>query len=119
MRAAKPEAFPAGGISARSAQEMGDQVILQSGVVKAPECLRYAMSLPTSVVITGCDSTAVLRQATNAARDFRPMTDEEKTALLARTADVAANGKFELYKTSHRFDATWKNPQWLGQTANS
>jgi predicted aldo/keto reductase-like oxidoreductase len=98
---------------------MGDQVILQSGVVKAPECLRYAMSLPTSVVITGCDSTAVLHQAINAARDFRPMTDEEKTTLLARTANVAANGRFELYKTSHHFDGTWKNPQWLGQTANS
>jgi uncharacterized protein len=98
---------------------MGDQVILRSGVVSASECLRYAMSLPTSVVITGCDSMAVLQQAINTARYFRPMTDEERTALLARTAPVAGNGKFELYKTSHHFDGTWHNPQWLGQAANS
>jgi uncharacterized protein len=98
---------------------MGDQVILRSGVLKASECLRYAMSLPTSVVITGCDSMAVLQQAINVARNFRPMTDEEHSALLARTAPVAGSGKFELYKTSHHFDGTWHNPQWLGQTAKS
>ena len=59
---------------------MGAQVILRSGVVNASECLRYAMSLPTSVVITGCDSMAILQQAINIARSFRPMTDEERTA---------------------------------------
>jgi hypothetical protein len=42
------------------------------------------------------------------------MTDDERAALLARTAPVASNGKFELYKTSHYFDGTWQNPQWLG-----
>ena len=93
---------------------MGAQVILRSGVVEAPECLRYAMSLPTSVVITGCDSVAILQQAIEVARNFRPMTDDERTALLARTAPVASNGQFELYKTSHHFDGTWQNPQWLG-----
>ena len=93
---------------------MGAQVILRSGVVTAPECLRYAMSLPTSVVITGCDSMAILQQAIDVARNFHPMTDDERAALLARTAPVASDGKFELYKTSHHFDGTWQNPQWLG-----
>ncbi len=93
---------------------MGAQVILRSGVVKAPECLRYAMSLPTSVVITGCDSMAILQQAIEVARNFRPMTDDERKELLARTAPVASNGQFELYKTSHYFDGTWQNPHWLG-----
>jgi predicted aldo/keto reductase-like oxidoreductase len=98
---------------------MGDQVILRSGVVKARECLRYALSLPTSVVITGCDSMGVLQQAIDVARGFRPMTDDERIALLERTAPVATNGKFELYKTSHHFDGTWQNPEWLGRTASS
>jgi uncharacterized protein len=98
---------------------MGAQVILRSGVVNAYECLRYAMSLPTSVVITGCDSMAILQQTINVARNFRPMTNEERTALLARTAPVARNGRFELYKTSHLFDGTWHNPQVLGPTAKS
>ena len=93
---------------------MADGIILRSGVVSAPECLRYAMSLPTSVVITGCDSMAILRQALDVARSFRPMTVSERTALLARTASVARSGKFEPYKTTHNFDGTWWNPQWLG-----
>jgi len=41
---------------------LGGQAILRSGVVNAPECLRYAMSLPASVVITGCDSMAILQR---------------------------------------------------------
>ena len=77
---------------------MGDQAILRSGAVTASECLRYAMTLPTSLVITGCDSMTILQQAINVARTFRPMTDEERTALLARTAPLAANGEFEPYK---------------------
>ena len=93
---------------------MGDQIILRSGVVSAPECLRYAMSLPNSVVITGCDSMPIVRQAIDVARNFHPLTGEERAALLARTAPVARNGRFELYKTSHQFDGTWQNPQWLG-----
>jgi predicted aldo/keto reductase-like oxidoreductase len=77
---------------------LGGQAILRSGIVNASECLHYAMSSPTSVVITGCDSMAILQQAINVARSFRPMTDEERAALLARTAPVAGNGKFEPYK---------------------
>jgi predicted aldo/keto reductase-like oxidoreductase len=79
-------------------KSMGDQAILRSGAVTASECLRYAMTLPTSLVITGCDSMTILQQAINVARTFRPMTDEERTALLARTAPLAANGEFEPYK---------------------
>jgi hypothetical protein len=72
------------------------------------------MNLPTSVVITGCDSMPILRQALQAARDFHPMTQEQVAALLEKTAPVASAGKYELYKTSHHFDGTWHNPQWLG-----
>jgi predicted aldo/keto reductase-like oxidoreductase len=93
---------------------MGAQIILRSGVVNAQECLRYALSLPTSVVITGCDSISILQQAIDAARNFRPMTGDERAALLARTAPVANHGKYEIYKTTHHFDATWQNPQLLG-----
>ena len=93
---------------------MGAQVILQSGVVNAQQCLRYAMSLPIAVVITGCDSMPILNQAIDAARNFRPFAEDERTALLARTAPVAQSGKYELYKTTHHFDATWQNPQLLG-----
>jgi hypothetical protein len=72
------------------------------------------MSLPTSVVITGCDSMEVLQQALQAARDFKPLDETQRAALLAKTAEAAKNGQYELYKTSHNFDGTVHNPQWLG-----
>ena len=93
---------------------MGDPFVLVSGTVSAIECLHYAMNLPTSVVITGCDSLPVLEQALRAARTFRPLSEAEVTALLDRTAQAARDGKYELYKTTHHFDGTYQNPQWLG-----
>ncbi len=95
-------------------KSMGDSHILASKTVTPVECLHYAMNLPTSVVITGCDSMRILDQALNAARNFQPMESKEIEALLAKTAEVALNGKYELYKTSHAFDSTWRNPEWLG-----
>ena len=93
---------------------MGDHFILGSKTVTALECLYYPMNLPTSVVITGCDSLPILQQALHAARSFQPMDTSQVAALLARTANAAEAGQFELYKTSHQFDGTVANPQWLG-----
>jgi len=93
---------------------MGDHFILESKTATAVECLHYAMNLPTSVVITGCDSLPILQQALQAARSFEPMNSSQVAALLAKTAKAAETGQFELYKTSHQFDGTYANPQWLG-----
>jgi aryl-alcohol dehydrogenase-like predicted oxidoreductase len=93
---------------------MANGIILKSNTVSPIECLRYAMNLPTSVVITGVDSMEILDQACEAARTFRPMNDLELTALLSRTARAAARGEFEPFKTSSIFDGTAQNPAWLG-----
>jgi len=93
---------------------MGDGLILRSKTVEPIECLHYAMSLPTSVVITGCDSVARVEQAVTAAKTFKPMSETQVAALLAKTKDAARNGEFEGYKTTTNFDGTAHNPQWLG-----
>lgn len=93
---------------------MGGGVILKSKTVSPVECLQYAMNLPTSVVITGCDSISVLQQALDTARGFKPLSGDEVAAILAKTSPVAQGGEFELYKSSTHFDGTVKNPQWLG-----
>jgi predicted aldo/keto reductase-like oxidoreductase len=93
---------------------MGDKIILKSKTATPVECLHYAMNLPTSVVITGCDSLEILHQAIDAALSFRAMSAGDVAALLSKTAPAAAKGEFELYKTSHTFDGTYQNPQWLG-----
>jgi uncharacterized protein len=93
---------------------IGDGLILGSKTVTAVECLRYALSLPTSVVITGCDTLERVQQAVETARSFKPMAQTDVTALLGKTAEAAQNGQFEGYKTTHNFDGTYQNPQWLG-----
>ena len=93
---------------------MGAGIILQSKVVQPVECLHFAMNLPTSVVITGCDSLEILESSLQAARTFRPMSESEVAALLAKTVETARDGKYEGYKTTTNFDGTVHNPQWLG-----
>jgi uncharacterized protein len=92
---------------------LGDGLILKSKTAEPVECLQYALTLPTSVVITGCDSLPILQQALKVARSFKPLSDEQIVGLLARTAPAAQKGEWELYKTSHNFDGTYQNPQWL------
>jgi predicted aldo/keto reductase-like oxidoreductase len=93
---------------------MGDAVILRTMAVTPAECLRYALSQPVDVVITGCDSRRVLRQALDVAHDFEPISAAESEAILARTKEFAPEGKYELYKTATGFDGTTHNPEWLG-----
>jgi len=102
------------GIGVLGMKPMGDHFILDSKTVTAIECLHYSMNLPTSVVITGCDSMSILQQALEAVRSFQPMASSQVSALLAKTSKAAEAGQFELYKTSHHFDGTYANPQWLG-----
>ena len=86
---------------------------LDTKVVTAPECLRFAMSIPVSVVITGCEADRDIAQALKVAREFKPMTEAERAALLKKTAEVAAKGKYEEYKTTHVHDSTMEHPEWL------
>ncbi|MGI8884265.1 MAG: aldo/keto reductase [Pyrinomonadaceae bacterium] len=93
---------------------MGDPFILDSKTVTPQECLNYALSLPTSVVVTGIEKPEILEQAFTIAKNFKPMTQTQMTALLTKTKSAAMTGKFERFKTDNRFDGTAKNPEWLG-----
>ena len=95
-------------------KSMGDPFILQSKTVTPMGCLHYALNLPTSVVITGIDRMTILRQALEAARTFKPMSAAAVKELLARTAQAAGTGRYELFKTDTHFDGTAHNPDWLG-----
>ena len=92
---------------------MGGGDVLKSGVVSAVECLQYALSQPTHVVITGCDSMDVLNQAIQTAVNFEPLSKEQTAQLLARTREAAESGKFEPFKTSKKYDSTAWHPEWL------
>jgi aryl-alcohol dehydrogenase-like predicted oxidoreductase len=94
---------------------LANGTILESKTVTAIECLQYAMNLPTSVVITGCESLKDLDQALTAARTFKPLSEAQVRALLAKTEKAAARGEFELFKTTSIYDGTAAHPEWLGE----
>jgi aryl-alcohol dehydrogenase-like predicted oxidoreductase len=103
------------GIGVLGMKSLANGIILRSKTVTATECLHYALNLPTSVVITGIDSLKILKQAITAAETFRPLPEEVLQRLLNKTANAAAQGEYELFKTSSIFDATTSNPKWLGE----
>jgi uncharacterized protein len=80
----------------------GDPV--QKGVLTGEEALRYAMSLPVTTTITGIDNQDALDQALKVAQGFEPMASAEMNALRNRCRTYAADGRFELYKLSLKFD---------------
>jgi uncharacterized protein len=83
----------------------GTGAAIKKGVVTAEESLRYAMSLPgVTTTITGMESLEVLRQNLKIAQGFQPFTDAEMNALRARCREEAADGHFEVYKVSLKFD---------------
>jgi aryl-alcohol dehydrogenase-like predicted oxidoreductase len=102
------------GIAVLGMKPLASGHILETKSVDPVDCLHYAMSLPTSTVITGIDTMEVLDQAIRAATSFQPLSKEKIASLLARTAQYAAQGKFEPFKTSTQYDGTVGNPQWLG-----
>jgi hypothetical protein len=87
-------------IGMKSLAGEGDPV--RKRAISAEEGLRYAMSLPVATTVSGIDSAAVLRQNLRVARGFTPMGPAAMEALRTRVRDVAADGRFELYKTSLR-----------------
>ena len=95
-------------------KSMASGHILRSKMVSALDCLHYALSLPTSVVIPGVDSKAVLDQACEAAKTFSNVTKEELAAILEKTKPAASKGMFEPFKTPPIFDSTATHSEWLG-----
>ena len=103
------------GIGVLGMKSMANGIILKTNTVTPVECLHYALNLPTSVVITRIESMEILDQACEAARTFRPMSDQQLKILLAKTSEAASSGEFEPFKTTSIFDGTAQHPEWLGE----
>jgi len=101
------------GIAVQTMKPMGGKILLDSKVVTPGDCLRYALSQPTSVVIHGMETTDQLDHALDIVKTFKPLTTAQITAMADKAKEAAMTGKYELFKTTNRFDATAKNPSWL------
>jgi uncharacterized protein len=84
----------------------GEGIPVKKRAVKVADALRYAMSLPVGTTVSGIDSMKILRQNLRIATDFQPLREDEMQALRQQTADAAADGHFELYKTSMKNDGS-------------
>lgn len=109
-----PEAVKQG-VGVLAMKTLANGAILKSGTVTPIESIQYALNLPVSVVICGIDSMEILDQAIEAVRTFKPFSEEQLAKLLAKTAQAAARGKFEPFKTSSVYDGTAQNLEWMGE----
>jgi aryl-alcohol dehydrogenase-like predicted oxidoreductase len=82
----------------------GDGGAVKKRAATVDAALRYAMSLPVATTVSGIDSLRILRQNLRIARSFKPMSEAELDAHRKRLARYAADGRFELYKTTAAFD---------------
>lgn len=93
------------GIAAIGMKSLGGSgEAVKKNAITVGEALRYAMSLPVATTVSGIPSLGILYQNLEIARGFTPMTTAEMQALRTRTAPMAADGRFELYKTSKKYD---------------
>ncbi len=103
------------GVGVLGMKSMADGFILRSKTVTPIECLHFALHQPTSVVITGIDRMEILDQAFEAARTFKPFTEEQLSTLLGKTREAAMTGKYEPFKVTSLFDSTAQHYEWLGE----
>ena len=82
----------------------GSGEMVTHGAITAEEGLRYAMSLPVATTISGMDSMEVLEQNLAIAGNFKPMSEAERRALEDRVRVWSADGRYELFKTTVKYD---------------
>jgi len=82
----------------------GSGEMVRHGGVTAEQGLRYAMSLPVATTISGIDSMEVLDQNLAVATNFQALTATEMNALRDQCRQFAADGRYELFKMTTKYD---------------
>lgn len=68
------------------------------GRLSIRDALHFVWSLPVSVLITGAENASLVREKVDLAKTFSGMSESQRNDLVARVADLAAEGKTEYYK---------------------
>lgn len=92
------------GTAVISIKPMASGALMGVKGMKAEESLRYCLSLPVSSVITGMDSTAILRKNLKVVTDFKAFHPGEMDAQRHKARSVAGDGRAERYKTTQEQD---------------
>ena len=70
----------------------------------AEQCVRFALSVPCASIVRGWLTMEQLEADLAVARDFEPLSDDEKAEILALAAPEAGDGRHELFKSTRVFD---------------
>ena len=81
----------------------GNAKPIKDGLVTSEECLRYALSLPVTTVVSGIDSMAWLQKNARVAATFKPLTPEEMASLEQR---CASKKEYEYYRRWAYYDGS-------------
>jgi uncharacterized protein len=93
------------GIAALGMKSLGGSgELVREGAVVVTMGLRYAMSLPVAVTISGIDSLSVLHQNLEVARGFQPFSAAEMQTMREACRFDASDGHMELFKTTKKYD---------------
>jgi predicted aldo/keto reductase-like oxidoreductase len=89
----------------------GNGKIVSEAGVRVEDALRYVLTLPIASLVSGIDSMKVLEQNLKIVRNFTPMTEDEMKAVEVRTFKLAGDGRYELFKSSKRYDGPFHRKQ--------
>jgi len=84
-----------GGIEGRLIEKLG---------MKAEECYSYCLSLPVATQVVGITTMAQLKADIALARNFKPLSVQQRQALLSRVRNEATDGRHELFKSAKTYD---------------
>ena len=62
------------------------------------DALYFVWSLPVSVLVTGAETEAFIREKIRLAKDFMSMSENQRLELIDKVTDLAKEGKVEYYK---------------------
>jgi hypothetical protein len=82
----------------------GSGEMIKNGALRVEEALTYAMSLPVATTISGMETVEVLEQNLAVARGFQKLSVSELTQIRESARQLAADGRFELYKSTKKYD---------------
>jgi aryl-alcohol dehydrogenase-like predicted oxidoreductase len=82
----------------------GSGEMVRHGAITPEQGLRYAMSLPVATTISGMESVEVLDQNLAVAVNFQPLSTAEMQNLRDQCRKFAADGRYELFKMTTKYD---------------